>query len=362
MSVLGSHNGEHLLHAVGSKLRNFRDRYRSGNTTQDQIDKLRNDLDAESLRAVRAEMARDSAIRERDRALHEVDSLRTELIIQELSATTDDLTGAANRKAFNNFLDAINKSISDHGYTGKGCVVALDLDRFKRINDSFGHQAGDEVLKAVVRRLQRANLIGADSRLYRLGGDEFVIVILDKRHEGSDRRSEQRSDQAPSSDRRHNDFESYVRHTIEEVILETVSKGVKYEHDGDMVDLDFGISEGYGFFGPPTNEESLEGIDIKDKILEALKDADTESYVRKSGIDDFLAVYEAMDDDLREFVENVFSLRYDENARGGYVVDRHNGFLASYAKPDLYMRLMSSLNDRAQRWLDTDPNVRSMER
>jgi len=67
------------------------------------------------------------------------------------------------------------------GPNGRLVVLYLDLDRFKPINDTFGHQAGDRVLGEVAERLQRA--LAPDQLAARLGGDEFVVVAGDLRDE-----------------------------------------------------------------------------------------------------------------------------------------------------------------------------------
>jgi diguanylate cyclase len=88
-------------------------------------------------------------------------------------ATHDPLTGLPNRALLRDRLEhAISFASRDKG---EFAVLLLDLDRFKVINDSLGHGAGDELLKEVVRRLKGA-IRGTDT-LARLGGDEFVIVM-----------------------------------------------------------------------------------------------------------------------------------------------------------------------------------------
>jgi diguanylate cyclase (GGDEF)-like protein len=88
-------------------------------------------------------------------------------------ALRDGLTGAANRVAFVNALShAIAESRVRDACVG---VIFLDLDRFKVINDSLGHQAGDELLIQVANRI-RGVLRDADV-LARLGGDEFTVVL-----------------------------------------------------------------------------------------------------------------------------------------------------------------------------------------
>jgi diguanylate cyclase (GGDEF)-like protein len=112
---------------------------------------------------------------------------QAELRIHDL-AFYDRLTGLPNRQLFSKELDAVIESTRVQ--QRKFAVLFLDLDRFKRINDTLGHSTGDELLKAVAARLQgclrsvdsvvHANHDGWDNvRLARLGGDEFVIVLRD---------------------------------------------------------------------------------------------------------------------------------------------------------------------------------------
>jgi diguanylate cyclase (GGDEF)-like protein len=87
-------------------------------------------------------------------------------------ALTDPLTGLANRALF---LDHLQQAIARATRTGNHpAVVFVDLDRFKTVNDSLGHEAGDEVLRAVAERL-RSSVRGQDT-VARLGGDEFAVL------------------------------------------------------------------------------------------------------------------------------------------------------------------------------------------
>jgi diguanylate cyclase (GGDEF)-like protein len=89
-----------------------------------------------------------------------------------LKASTDELTGLANRERF---YVAVRERIQQSPAGGEPfAVMLLDLDRFKEINDTLGHQFGDEVLRDLGRRL--AALIGSGGIVARLGGDEFAIV------------------------------------------------------------------------------------------------------------------------------------------------------------------------------------------
>lgn len=90
-------------------------------------------------------------------------------------ATVDMLTGAPNRRHFMQSLDAELSRVKRHGVDA--CLVMFDADHFKRINDTFGHAAGDEVLRAVVT-VGREQLRASDI-LSRLGGEEFAILLPD---------------------------------------------------------------------------------------------------------------------------------------------------------------------------------------
>ncbi len=89
-----------------------------------------------------------------------------------LEARTDELTGLPNRRAFNEALAVAIRV--DNRFS----VMILDLDRFKEINDTMGHDVGDQVLCVVTARFTRV-MKGeeADLRLFRLGGDEFACIV-----------------------------------------------------------------------------------------------------------------------------------------------------------------------------------------
>lgn len=88
-------------------------------------------------------------------------------------AITDHLTGLLNRQGFEASLDAAIRKADEIG--SKIACVFIDLDRFKWINDNFGHAAGDNVLRQVVSRVRETLRTG--DTMSRLGGDEFAILI-----------------------------------------------------------------------------------------------------------------------------------------------------------------------------------------
>jgi len=85
----------------------------------------------------------------------------------------DPLTGLANRAAFDESLATAIASARRHG--DRLGVVYIDVDDFKDINDSLGHDAGDQVLITLAERLK--SCVRPDDTVARLGGDEFVIVL-----------------------------------------------------------------------------------------------------------------------------------------------------------------------------------------
>ncbi len=91
----------------------------------------------------------------------------------------DSLTGLPNRKSLHDGLDERCRSFAPDGdgTAGTCAVLCLDLDGFKRINDTFGHPAGDELLRVVAARL--IHEVRETDIVARIGGDEFVVLLPD---------------------------------------------------------------------------------------------------------------------------------------------------------------------------------------
>lgn len=103
----------------------------------------------------------------------ETDALRADFDSHLSLAVTDPLTGVYNRRYAQGYLDRIAREARDTGQSF--ALMALDLDRFKSVNDTYGHLVGDEVLVEVARRL-RENVREIDL-LARIGGEEFIIAL-----------------------------------------------------------------------------------------------------------------------------------------------------------------------------------------
>lgn len=99
---------------------------------------------------------------------------RAAAVRAEYLANTDPLTGLENRRPIMDRLESLAKRSS-----GAYSVSIIDLDRFKQLNDTFGHVCGDNVLTAVGQRL-RSRLRGSDA-VGRWGGEEFIVVLPETR-------------------------------------------------------------------------------------------------------------------------------------------------------------------------------------
>lgn len=155
----------------------------------------------------------------------------------QAAADTDFLLGIPNRRGFERELSRAISYIQR--YHAGGALIVLDVDRLKPINDSFGHAAGDEVLKAIVavlsRKIRSSDVIG------RLGGDEFALLLW-------------------------NLSETDAR--AKAAALETDIDGLNFAFAGSTVAA--GVSAGVAILGPHS------------ETARALADADRAMYARKA--------------------------------------------------------------------------------
>lgn len=149
---------------------------------QECATQLSDDIDAAELRSLVAGlMSSTQQMNAGSAALHqhledskrEADSLRGELEKVRNEAQTDPLTGLANRKGFDLRLKALEASedFADHPH----CLLIGDIDKFKNVNDSYGHLFGDKIIKVVATAFR--NLTKGKDLAARFGGEEFIVVL-----------------------------------------------------------------------------------------------------------------------------------------------------------------------------------------
>lgn len=106
-----------------------------------------------------------------------VRSLQRMTVDKHRQAVTDQLTTLSNRRALHELLDAFEQDAATTGVQRQLACLFVDLNRFKEVNDSFGHSVGDELLRQLGERLK--GILRDGDLLARLGGDEFVVALLD---------------------------------------------------------------------------------------------------------------------------------------------------------------------------------------
>lgn len=130
-----------------------------------------NAVDLQGLLALVAILATMLTLATHDRERVLLAEVRRQTQSLAYQARHDDLTGLPNRS---HLLDTLRRRLA----TSKGepfALLFIDLDRFKLINDSLGHQIGDQLLVTLARKLEQG--LPEDARLFRMGGDEFILMI-----------------------------------------------------------------------------------------------------------------------------------------------------------------------------------------
>lgn len=157
--------------------------------TQDRLPEMENALEKSEAVEIKVQEASDKLsvvnqaledeVRERHLLEHQLATIREQQEETLQVALHDSLTGLPNRVLFNDRLEHGLVQATRHGWTL--AVMFMDLDNFKTINDSYGHDVGDAVLRIVAERLKE-NTRGDDT-VSRHGGDEFLYLLTDMTNE-----------------------------------------------------------------------------------------------------------------------------------------------------------------------------------
>ncbi len=105
----------------------------------------------------------------------EIETLRTEVLRARHDSLRDALTGLANRRAFDQQLSAGLSAMAAAPHLPPPCLLMLDIDHFKHINDTYGHAFGDQVLKGVAQVLK--SVVDPPAVAARVGGEEFAVLV-----------------------------------------------------------------------------------------------------------------------------------------------------------------------------------------
>ena len=116
-----------------------------------------------------------------DDSREEVKALKKELQLAKAEAKTDPMTRLANRRGFEDQLEAL--SVDPLTKDARHSLLIADIDKFKLINDTYGHIFGDKIIKVVAKTLD--NLTKGKDIAARFGGEEFVVIMPQTGREGA---------------------------------------------------------------------------------------------------------------------------------------------------------------------------------
>lgn len=160
-------------------------------------------------------------------------------------AATDQLTGLPNRRAL---MEALDRMLAQGRRRQMGVQIAfIDLDGFKAVNDTHGHEVGDQFLVAIAQRLQGA--LRAEDLAARLGGDEFVVVSLSA-HTGD------------------------AAHSAQEALCQRIAQATQGRFDLPGASLDYaGPSVGVVTIAPDEPHSTEDALRVADRTMYQVKQA-----------------------------------------------------------------------------------------
>ncbi len=142
----------------------------TGNNSMETLSKIIDTLVNET-KAISADNQRMSG--ELNESSRNLEELSQKLKDARIEARIDDLTGLQNRRAFNEALTREIELVETNGV--KSCLSLIDIDDFKRINDTCGHSAGDRVLREIACICSEN--FGSQNLIFRYGGEEFTVIL-----------------------------------------------------------------------------------------------------------------------------------------------------------------------------------------
>ena len=149
----------------------------SNDVTADNL----NSLIDRAMRATNTALERGAELKQKFSSLAvEMQQVRGELARSQEEARSDTLTGLHNRLAFQEELDNLAQAAREDSHAP--CLLLVDIDFFKRVNDTYGHLAGDHVLHAVARQIKSA--VRGRDLVARYGGEEFAVLLRDTPRSG----------------------------------------------------------------------------------------------------------------------------------------------------------------------------------
>lgn len=173
--------------------------------------------------------------------IQDFSSLQAELEQLEITSNQDMLTGLYNRRYLQKIITPESRLMQTWKNIG---VIYMDLNKFKPINDKYGHDVGDTVLNVISKRLK--GCVRFDDVVFRMGGDEFLVFL--NMNNVKDRK------------------EAILR--VAKNIQQVVIKAIKTEH----VNVSVGLSAGYGLY--PEHEDDIQNlINLTDKAMYSAKES-----------------------------------------------------------------------------------------
>jgi diguanylate cyclase len=140
-----------------------------------------NEIVDRAMSATRAALERGAELRQQFSTLAaEMQQVRSALARSHEEARTDALTGVYNRLAFQEELDDLAKTASDD--THPPCLIMVDVDHFKQINDTCGHLGGDHALRTIAHEIR--DCVRGRDMVVRYGGEEFAVLLRDTPRSG----------------------------------------------------------------------------------------------------------------------------------------------------------------------------------